>query len=661
MKNKHTLQAKLFIGYFIFAVAIIICISIAVGIRYWNEKMKDYSKLAYSYARTAVGMIDGDKVLNYVKTEEKDEYYQQIMDFLNATLKETDIKYYYVFVPYENDLVYVWDADIAEGSCPLGFHENYMEGGKESVEKIYKADPPEDISIVRDDTYGYIASAYSPIFNSSGEPVAVVGVDLSMPGLRKVLFRFVLTIIICIFLVTIISLWIFSVFVKRKIVRPIGILDEAARDMAGNLDKKDGFHADIHTGDEIEELADSFGLMDREVRDYIKRLAAVTSEKERIGAELNVAAQIQNDMLPRVFPAFPERSEFDIYAAMSPAKEVGGDFYDFFLVDDDHLALVMADVSGKGVPAALFMMIAKMLLKNAAQTGLSPKVVLERVNDQLCENNDVEMFVTVWIGILQISTGKMMCSNAGHEYPAICRAGGNFELYKDRHGLVLAGMKGSRYREYELCLQGGDSVFLYTDGVAEATNEVIEAYGTDRMLAALNSQNGINCEGLVENVRNDLQKFVGEAPQFDDVTMLAIRLTDTQTGRMQKISIKPELQNVETATAFFENILREHNAPAKVIAQVNISVDEIFSNIARYSGATSVTLGCEIDKNSITMRFSDNGRSYDPTDSTDPDITLDAEERTIGGLGIFMVKKIMDSVTYEFRNELNILTLKKNW
>lgn len=146
-------------------------------------------------------------------------------------------------------------------------------------------------------------------------------------------------------------------------------------------------------------------------------------------------------MLPCIFPAFPERHEFDIYASMTPAKEVGGDFYDFFLVDDDHLALVMADVSGKGVPAALFMMISKTLLKSAAQSGLSPKAVLEKVNDQLCENNEAEMFVTVWLGILEISTGKMKCANAGHEYPAIMRKGGSFELFKDKHGFVLAGME----------------------------------------------------------------------------------------------------------------------------------------------------------------------------------------------------------------------------
>ena len=250
---------------------------------------------------------------------------------------------------------------------------------------------------------------------------------------------------------------------------------------------------------------------------------AITAEKERIGAELNVATQIQADMLPRIFPAFPERPEFDIYASMTPAKEVGGDFYDFFLVDDDHLAMVIADVSGKGVPAALFMVIAKTLLKNAAQTGLPPKAVLEKVNNQLCENNEAEMFVTVWLGIYEISTGKLTAANAGHEYPAIRRSGGRFELVKDRHGFVLAGMEDARYREYELELGMGDTLFLYTDGVAEAIGAANILYGTERMLATLNTAPGRCPEKLLRDVKQDIDRFVGDAPQFDDITMLAIQ------------------------------------------------------------------------------------------------------------------------------------------
>lgn len=244
-------------------------------------------------------------------------------------------------------------------------------------------------------------------------------------------------------------------------------------------------------------------------------------------------------MLPCIFPAFPDYPEFDIYATMTPAKEVGGDFHDFFLVDNDHLALVMADVSGKGVPAALFMMISKTLIKSAAQAGLSPKEVLERVNSQLCENNDAEMFVTVWLGILEISRGRMVCANAGHEFPAICRKGEQFALYKDPHGFVLAGMEGARYRSYELQLEPGDTIFVYTDGVPEATNSENVLFGTDRMLAALNQKPDAGCREVLQDVHRAIDVFMDGAPQFDDITMLA--LTVNSKGDVHAASTENEL------------------------------------------------------------------------------------------------------------------------
>ena len=416
------------------------------------------------------------------------------------------------------------------------------------------------------------------------------------------------------------------------------------------------FRVEVNTGDELEDLAHSFQYMVAELNEYIRNLSRVTAEKERIGAELDVARHIQASMLPCIFPAFPERHEFDIYASMTPAKEVGGDFYDFFLVDDDHLALVMADVSGKGVPAALFMMISKTLLKSAAQSGLSPKAVLEKVNEQLCENNDAEMFVTVWLGILEVSTGKMKCANAGHEYPAIMRKDGAFELFKDKHGFVLAGMEGARYREYELELNAGDRLVVYTDGVPEATDASNTLYGTDRMLLALNDAKDSTCRQLLDALHRDVDTFVNGAAQFDDMTMLCIEMKDAASA-MKKIQLTPTLDKLPEATAFFEDTLSAADVPMKAIARVNIAVDEIFSNIAQYSGASSVTLGCALSEGKATLRFSDNGRPYDPTEKPDPDTTLSAEERDIGGLGIFMVKKIMDEVSYEYTDGLNILTL----
>jgi serine phosphatase RsbU (regulator of sigma subunit) len=228
-------------------------------------------------------------------------------------------------------------------------------------------------------------------------------------------------------------------------------------------------------------------------------------------------------MLPNIFPPFPDRDEFHIFASMTPAKEVGGDFYDFFLVDDDHLALVMADVSGKGVPAALFMMMSKIMLQNQAMSGKDPKDVLIAVNDQICRNNKEQMFVTVWIGILELSTGKLTASNAGHERPILKEPDGGFELIRDKHGLVVGAMDGMRYRNYELQLRPGAKLFLYTDGLMEATDAADELFGEARTLETLNRAQDADPQALLEFVDAEVRRFVGDAPQFDDLTMLCLQ------------------------------------------------------------------------------------------------------------------------------------------
>lgn len=246
-------------------------------------------------------------------------------------------------------------------------------------------------------------------------------------------------------------------------------------------------------------------------------------ETMRLGTELSMATDIQTSQLPHLFPAFPERPEFDIYASMTPAKEVGGDFYDFFMVDDDHIVLVMADVSDKGVPAALFMMVSRVLIKSHMQSGETLSETLEHVNDQLCEGNDAMMFVTLWIAVLEISTGKGIAANAGHEHPVLCRAGGNFELVKYPHSPALATIDGIPFMDHPFELHPGDSIFVYTDGVAEASNANKELLGTDRMLDALNRNPDAEPEAVLANVSAGIKEFVQDAEQFDDITMLCLK------------------------------------------------------------------------------------------------------------------------------------------
>lgn len=654
------LQPKLLLGLVAMAAVLAAILAPSIAQLYRARMEEQYASLAFGQASVAADLIDGDHVEQYYRTGEKDAYYEEIHRYLQDVREKLGLKYFYVVVPEDEVMYYIWDAGVPgeDGVCDLGDTDAYYGGGNELMHGAFAVDAEQTILITNNEEYGYLASAYVAILNKAGTPVALASVDISMDMIDQQIRQF-LGLTLCVVLaVLLLSIFAYYYYVRRILIRPLRILHHAAIGLVeSRMEDLSHFRVEVNTGDELEELAHSFQYMVSELNEYIQNLSRVTAEKERIGAELDVARHIQASMLPCIFPAFPERHEFDIYASMTPAKEVGGDFYDFFLVDDYHLALVMADVSGKGVPAALFMMISKTLLKSAAQGGLSPKAVLEKVNDQLCENNEAEMFVTVWLGILEISTGKMKCANAGHEYPAIMRNGGSFELFKDKHGFVLAGMEGARYREYELELDAGDRLVVYTDGVPEATNASNTLYGTDRMLRALNAAEGGSCRQLLEALHRDVDEFAGGADQFDDITMLCIEM---KSSGMKKIRLAPTLEQLPQATDFFEGILAEAGASMKVIAQVNVAVDEIFSNIARYSGATGVVLGCSLKDGKATLRFSDNGRPYDPTEKPDPDTTQSAEEREVGGLGIFMVKKLMDEVTYEYADGSNILTLVKS-
>ena len=311
-----------------------------------------------------------------------------------------------------------------------------------------------------------------------------------------------------------------ALVVSMRIVEPIRMLTDRVSQIDGdNLD----FTWELHNKDEIDVLANSFLAMTRKMKEYIKNITEITAEKERIGAELNVATKIQADMLPKIFPPFPDRNEFDVYAQMTPAKEVGGDFYDFFLVDDDHLAIVIADVSSKGVPAALFMVIAKTLIKNHAMSLESLGDVFYRVNNQLCEGNEEGMFVTAWMGVITLSTGELEYVNAGHN-PQLLMNNEEYDWIHAQPGFVLAGLEGIPYTSEKIQLKHGARIFLYTDGVSEAQNTSEELFGEERLLESLQRNGQLPLKEMLTAVRADIDAFAGEAEQFDDITMLAFEL-----------------------------------------------------------------------------------------------------------------------------------------
>lgn len=627
-----------------------------------------------SNSKAIATMLDVEDVKKVISPGgDKTPEYEKMSNLFNKLKKEGEITYLSLVVPDEDSVTFYIDAFVEEmgddptAQLPYGSDILYTDAANPddpadyqkyiTIWNAYKENKGLDTPLVTDNSYGFNYTGISVILDEDGNAIAEIQYILDMSDVRSYLYSFLNSMIVICFGIVALVIIIYIVFVRNMVTKPIGKLTSFTEEIT-RTNSFENQEIDINTGDEIESLSQSFSFMLKELSEYIANLSKMTAEKERIGAELDVARHIQASMLPCIFPPFPERHEFDIYATMTPAKEVGGDFYDFFFVDSNHLALVMADVSGKGVPAALFMMISKTLIKSIAQNGLSPAKVLEKVNNQLCENNEAEMFVTVWLGILEISTGKMKCVNAGHEFPAIMRKGGNWELYKDKHGFVVAGMENAKYKEYELEFHPGDKLFVYTDGVAEATNVNNELYGTERMITALNKAKDKQVKELLESVHGDVDAFAGDAEQFDDITMLTLKINEPNSNR-RELTVVPSSDAVNDVTAFVEEILTENELPFKTIAQVNVAIDEIFSNIVLYSEATSATVSCTLEEDEIKLEFSDNGKPYDPTKNEDPDITLSSEERKIGGLGIFMVKKTMDDVSYVYKDNKNILTIKK--
>ena len=513
-----------------------------------NSRQVDtyYKQMTASNARTVASFLDGDWIDRFVDTIYSGEYQQLRAKAIEAKDEEM-IRQYLIRNGWYEGFEIVRDM-LRQYRDKLGVAYVYtvtLEG--EDGFTIIDPDedlfyigtlipvPPEFPDLKRGQAieptvsvteYGWLCSAYDIIHTSDGGYAALVGVDIDMSEVMAERKAFLTRMIISSGELLLISIIASCLMMHKVVVEPLKMLSDATSGFTEHdhgFKKEDIISLPITSNDELGDLYQVVRTMQGKIVEYLDNLTRVTAEKERISAELSIATQIQADMLPRIFPPFPSRHDFDIYATMTPAKEVGGDFYDFFLIDDDHLGLVMADVSGKGVPAALFMVIAKTLIKNRAMMGGGPAEVLRYVNEQLCEGNEAELFVTVWFAIVELSTGRGLAANAGHEHPAIRHKDGQYELVIYRHSPAVATMEGLRFREHSFELKPGDSLFVYTDGVTEATNTADELFGTDRMLEALNRNPDALPPELLPQIKAEIDSFVGEAPQFDDITMMCIQ------------------------------------------------------------------------------------------------------------------------------------------
>lgn len=449
------------------------------------------------------------------------------------------------------------------------------------------------------------------------------------------------------------TLFVFIYFlIKRVIINNLQKVNSSLEKITdGNLNVT----VDVRSNAEFASLSDDINSTVKTLKEYIKEAAA------RIDKELEYAKQIQLSALPK---NFPENGDYGVFAEMTAAKEVGGDFYDFYKLNDETVAFLVADVSGKGIPAAMFMMRAKTIIKDLAENGLAVNDIFTKANEKLCENNESGMFVTVWMGVLDLATGNLKYANAGHNPPLLLHGNGEFQYLRTRPGFVLAGMEGVRYRINEITLSAGDRIFLYTDGVTEATDAEGNLYSEDRLIDFMNKSRTVDSPVLLKALKENIDEFVGEAPQFDDITMLMLDYKKSSDDSMHEKVFPAKENALSDVLGFVEEALADFGCPMKTATALSVAMEEVFVNIARYAygdndGDVRISVNLSEKDGTVIFRISDRGVPFDPLKKPDPDITLSADEREIGGLGIFITKKTMDNVSYAYENGENILTMTK--
>ena len=517
-------------GIIIILVIYSVIVSLIGFSGFTDALLTQYQDGAFRTADAASLRIQADRIKEYSEKGWESSEYKRIWDELDKLCNSTGVTFIYVIRPDLTDYAHITflfstiNHD-SEFTCyEFGYvRETTNDEYRQKYRNLYEGTSEQEL-VVRD--RGYIETephitAMIPLKDSAGNTQAILCVQRQMDVLTEARNNYVRNIVLVLIILGSIVVVCQGVFLNHVCLRPVKEINkEASRFAKENTSSERKLTSIIHNRDEIGVLADSIDCMEERIVKYVDDLTTITAEKERIITELSLARKIQSNMLPNQFPPFPDRAEFDIFASMNPAKEVGGDFYDYFLVDEDHLCLVIADVSGKGVPAALFMMATKIIIGNYAKMGKSPGKILEAANKTICSNNKEDMFVTVWLGVFEISTGRLTAANAGHEYPVLKQPGKNFELVRDNHGFVIGGMDGMKYKEYEIELKPGSRLFVYTDGVPEASDSNNDLFGTERMIEALNIEPEASPKKILENVHDAVEGFVKDAEQFDDLTML---------------------------------------------------------------------------------------------------------------------------------------------
>ena len=639
-----------------------------------------YDTFLTQIAYTGASYFKGDKLERFARDGLKSEEYKDTLIKLANLTENTDISFLYVVIPEMPDCKYktyvfnVVNTKLRDRFNP--YHAGYKEDTSDASAARFKR-LMEKGGMEMDSTMFSQSGARTRVSlalrDSTGKKVGVICVEKQMDTLTSVLKNYIRIDLLYAPIVSLLFFICFGAFISKKFVRPIVCITKEAKDFASHdahfSDKLKG----IHSNDEIETLARAIEKMGIDIQVYIKDLMRVTTEKERIGAELSVASGIQAGMLPKNFSPYPDHHGIQLYASMLPAKEVGGDFYDFFWTGKNKLWLVMGDVSGKGVPAAMFMVIAKALIRNEATLEYEPSEICERVNDQLCEENEQGLFVTCWLGCVNIATGQMKFANAAHN-PPVLYDGDSYKFLEQKSGIMLAAMEGSKYVQHEIQLKKGSRLFIYTDGVTEAQNKDGALFGEQLLLGALAKTAALSSKETVMLVNKEVERFAGGADQADDITVLSFELDEigdegatgnpsSPTDSAQSLVVAAADENLPKVTDFVHSCAPQDITPDDA-NKIDLAVEEIFVNISHYAYESDgdVEIVCKkLGERKISVAFKDSGIEFNPLEKGDPDFTESVETRRLGGFGIYLTKKFMDSVSYERQDGKNILTLVKTF
>ena len=531
-KISRSIVSKTVIGIIMMLLGFAVIIILIGYYGFTEALLKRYSEDAFWAAYSAQVYVDPDMLDSYMMSGGKNRSHESVSKNLQKICDNSGVAFIYVIKPDTTDynhITFVFAVKNSNNDYTL-YDVGYVrpttnDDYREKYRQLYEKETDRAI-VVRDK--GYIetdphVTVMLPLYSTfSGDVTGILCVQVQMDALTESRNSFVVKVVLALLALTLMYIIFILQYIGRILLVPLKQITAETSYFAKKGKTMVRLSEKVRNKDEIGELALAIDNMKDQIQEYVKNLTEITKERERIRTELNLATKIQADTIPNEFPAFPDRSEFDIHASMTPAKEVGGDFYDFFMIDDDHICLTIADVSGKGVPAALFMMASKIVIGITALKSISPAEILEFSNDIICTNNKESMFLTAWLGILEISTGKLVAANAGHEYPIIRDADGNFDCFKDKHGLLMGELPGVKYENYEIQLKRGSKLFVYTDGLIEATNSKFEMFGMERTLKALNKDPEATPKELISNVTKAVDGFVKQAEQFDDLTMLCL-------------------------------------------------------------------------------------------------------------------------------------------